>query len=100
MPPNGETVTDLRINSTPIEYGTATLRRTEATLPTGLLGSSDWRLELVHARLPDDEDVRVEVTAGGVAYSGAGRIADEEGQPSDRTVIVANGPLISYARPH
>ena len=40
----------------------------------------------------DSPDVRVELTASGVAYTGAGRIEEDAEETSGRTTIVANGP--------
>ncbi len=101
MQSHDQTITDLTLNSSPIEFTTATLRRTADTLPTGLLGSSDWQVEVINGQLPSEvEDVRVELNVDGVSYTGAGRIVEDGARHDDRTLIVANGPLISYAKPH
>ena len=99
--PTDETITDLTIESTPVEFQAATLHRSQSRLPSGLPGSPEWELEVVGGDLPDasSDDVRVELTIAGASYHGAGRLVSDAGRDGGRSLIEGNGPLISYTLP-
>jgi hypothetical protein len=94
MPENQEPIDKLVINSAPVPFRSATLRRDQAALPSGAPGSSAWRVEIVDADLPQmRQTVLVEMSTDEASYSGAARVLDE-GLDAERLTLIGNGPLL------
>jgi len=93
MPANQNRIDNLVINSAPVAFKAATLKRGQAELPSGAPGSTEWSVEIVDGALPGGDDhVLVELTTDGGNYSGAASIVGAERQ--ERVTLVGNGPLL------
>ncbi|NJD27174.1 MAG: hypothetical protein FIA92_02630 [Chloroflexi bacterium] len=92
--PDQERIEKLVVNSSPVAFRAATLRRDQDALPSGVPGSSDWRVEIVDGGLPEiGDNALVELRTDGSSYSGAARAVTNELE-AERLTLVGNGPLL------